>query len=81
MTINYISMRTTREPRVMKSDDGAAYDRVLKVRVDEIEPQVAFPLSRQCATHLRSGRVPLDQVFIGSCTNGRLDDLRLQRPF
>jgi 3-isopropylmalate/(R)-2-methylmalate dehydratase large subunit len=78
MTINYISMRTTREPRVMKSDDGAAYDRVLKVRVDEIEPQVAFPHSPDNVRPISGvGHVPLDQVFIGSCTNGRLDDLRL----
>jgi 3-isopropylmalate/(R)-2-methylmalate dehydratase large subunit len=78
MTINYISMRTTREPRVMKSDDGAAYDSVLKFRVDEIEPQVAFPHSPDNVRPISEvGHVPLDQVFIGSCTNGRLDDLRL----
>jgi 3-isopropylmalate/(R)-2-methylmalate dehydratase large subunit len=70
VTINYASTRSTREPRIVKSDEGAAYDRVLKVRVDEIEPQVSFPLSGV-------GLVQLDQVFIGSCTNGRLDDLRV----
>jgi len=78
MTINYVSMRTTKEPRVLKSDEGAAYDRVLKIRVDEIEPQVAFPHSPDNVRALSGvGFVQLDQVFIGSCTNGRLDDLRV----
>jgi 3-isopropylmalate/(R)-2-methylmalate dehydratase large subunit len=78
MTINYVATKTARAPRAMKSDDGAAYDRVIRVRANEIEPQVAFPHSPD---HVRPisgvGLVPLDQVFIGSCTNGRLDDLRV----
>jgi len=78
MTINYVSMRSTKEPRVLKSDEGPAYDRVLKIRVDEIEPQVAFPHSPDNVRALSGvGFVQLDQVFIGSCTNGRLDDLRV----
>jgi 3-isopropylmalate/(R)-2-methylmalate dehydratase large subunit len=78
MTINYVSMTTTREPRMLKSDEGAAYDRVLKVRVDEMEPQVAFPHSPDNVRPISGvGLVQLDQVFIGSCTNGRLDDLRV----
>ncbi len=78
MAINYVSTRSTREPRILKSDEGAAYDRVLKVRVDEIEPQVAFPHSPDNVRGISGvGLVQLDQVFIGSCTNGRLDDLRV----
>ena len=78
MAINYVSTRSTREPRILKSDDGAVYDRVLKVRVDEIEPQIAFPHSPDNVRPVsRAGLVQLDQVFIGSCTNGRLDDLRV----
>jgi 3-isopropylmalate/(R)-2-methylmalate dehydratase large subunit len=78
MTINNVATRTARAPRVMKSDEGAAYERVLKIRVDEIEPQVAFPHSPDNVRPISSvGVVQLDQVFIGSCTNGRLDDLRV----
>jgi 3-isopropylmalate/(R)-2-methylmalate dehydratase large subunit len=78
MAINYVSMRSTREPRILKSDEGASYDRVLKIRVDEIEPQIAFPHSPDNVRPVsRAGLVQLDQVFIGSCTNGRLDDLRV----
>ncbi len=78
MAINYVSTRSTREPRILKSDEGASYDRVLKIRVDEIEPQIAFPHSPDNVRPVsRAGLVQLDQVFIGSCTNGRLDDLRV----
>jgi len=78
MTINYVATRTARALRLMKSDEGAAYDKVLKVRVDGIEPQVAFPHSPDNVKGLSGiGLVRLDQVFIGSCTNGRLDDLRV----
>ncbi|MGE5838412.1 MAG: 3-isopropylmalate dehydratase large subunit [Deltaproteobacteria bacterium] len=78
MTLNYVATKTARAPRVMKSDEGAAYDKVLKVKVDEIEPQVAFPHSPDNVRAISEvGLVQLDQVFIGSCTNGRLDDLRV----
>jgi 3-isopropylmalate/(R)-2-methylmalate dehydratase large subunit len=46
--------------------------------VDTIEPQVAFPHSPDHVKPIsKVGHVALDQVFIGSCTNGRLDDLRV----
>jgi 3-isopropylmalate/(R)-2-methylmalate dehydratase large subunit len=78
ITINYISLRTAREPKIVKSDKGAAYDRVLEIRVDEIEPQVAFPHAPDNVRPISGvGLVQLDQVVIGSCTNGRLDDLRV----
>jgi len=78
MTINYVAVRTTRAPRILKSDQGATYDRVLKVKVDEIEPQIAFPHSPDNVRPIsKVGLVQVDQVVIGSCTNGRLDDLRV----
>ncbi|MDH4350474.1 MAG: 3-isopropylmalate dehydratase large subunit [Gemmatimonadota bacterium] len=57
-------------------DDDAVYDRVIKVSVSKLEPQVACPHTVdnvQSITQI-SGR-PINQVVIGSCTNGRLDDL------
>ena len=78
ITVNYVSTTSRREPMMLKSDEGAAYERVLTVRADEIEPQVAFPHSPDNVRPVsRAGRISLDQVFIGSCTNGRLDDLRV----
>jgi 3-isopropylmalate/(R)-2-methylmalate dehydratase large subunit len=78
ITMNYVSTTGKREPLIFKSDEGAAYERVLSVRVDEIELQVAFPHSPDNVRPVSdAGLVLLDQVFIGSCTNGRLDDLRV----
>ncbi|MFO7459239.1 MAG: 3-isopropylmalate dehydratase large subunit [Desulfatiglandales bacterium] len=78
ITVNYVSATSQREPLMFRSDEDAAYEKVLTIRVDEIEPQVAFPHSPDNVRPVSdAGVVPLDQVFIGSCTNGRLDDLRV----
>lgn len=77
-TEEYCRGRALREPVMMKSDEGAQYDRVIEIDVGAIEPQVAKP-------HLPSNTVPatelselkIDQVVIGSCTNGRIEDLRM----
>jgi len=78
ITHNYVKQRSAREGVFFKSDPDAAYERVLRINVEEIEPQVAFPHSPDNVRPLSAaGEIPLDQVFIGSCTNGRLDDLRI----
>lgn len=61
-----------------RSDDDASYDQVLDIDVTELEPMVTFgykpdqvkPVSEMAGT-------PLDQIYIGSCTNGRLEDIRI----
>jgi 3-isopropylmalate/(R)-2-methylmalate dehydratase large subunit len=76
-TSRYVKERCNREPSLLTSDPGAKYERVLEIGVDDIEPQVAFPHSPDNVRPLSQvGQVPLDQVFIGSCTNGRFEDLR-----
>jgi 3-isopropylmalate/(R)-2-methylmalate dehydratase large subunit len=57
-------------------DDDAAYDSVIKINVSKLEPQVACPHTVDNVQSVKqvSGR-PINQVVIGSCTNGRLDDL------
>ncbi|MCJ7596801.1 MAG: 3-isopropylmalate dehydratase large subunit [Desulfobacterales bacterium] len=78
ITYNYVNQRSDREGVFFKSDQDAVYERVLRINVDEIEPQVAFPHSPDNVRPISAaGEIPLDQVFIGSCTNGRLDDLRV----
>ena len=60
------------------SDDAAVYDRVLDINVSGLEPVVTYgykpdqvkPISEMVGT-------PVDQVYLGSCTNGRLEDLRV----
>jgi len=74
----YIEQRSGRKGHYLTSDPEAHYDNVIKISVDEIEPQVAIPHSPDNVHPISViGPVGLDQVFIGSCTNGRLEDLRV----
>lgn len=62
----------------LKSDPDAQYCDVITINVSEIEPQVAFPhLPSNARPVSKAGNVKLDQVVIGSCTNGRIEDLRV----
>ena len=65
-------------PRFFSSDPEAAYGQVREYDLKDIEPQVAFPhLPENTRPISRVGKVPIDQAVIGSCTNGRLEDLRI----
>jgi len=60
------------------SDDDAKYSAIKEYRVNKMEPQVAFPHSPENVRSISEvGNVPIDQVVIGSCTNGRLEDLQI----
>jgi len=62
----------------LKSDNDAAYDRTVDVDVSKMEPQVACPSSVDNVKPVSEvSNVPVEQAFIGSCTNGRIEDLRL----
>lgn len=77
ITRAYVTGRTIREPVFYSSDPGAEVEREVRVDVSKIEPQVAFPHSPDNVRAVSAaGKISLDQVFIGSCTNGRLEDLR-----
>jgi 3-isopropylmalate/(R)-2-methylmalate dehydratase large subunit len=77
ITLAFAAQRSRKMPLVCISDPGADYKKVIKVNVDNIEPQIAFPHSPANVKPLsQAGEIPLDQAFIGSCTNGRLEDLR-----
>ncbi|MBQ3554144.1 MAG: 3-isopropylmalate dehydratase large subunit [Clostridia bacterium] len=59
------------------ADDDAEYAETIEIDLSEIEPTVAFPhLPENTKTVREAGDVPIDQVVIGSCTNGRIGDLR-----
>jgi 3-isopropylmalate/(R)-2-methylmalate dehydratase large subunit len=78
ITFNYLAVRAGRKGTHLKSDQDASYERVIRFNGDGIEPQVAFPHSPDHVLPVSAAEpIPLDQVFIGSCTNGRLDDLRV----
>jgi 3-isopropylmalate/(R)-2-methylmalate dehydratase large subunit len=75
---SYLEGRTGREGIYFKSDLDAQYDEELQIDAGEIEPQVACPHSPDNVLSVSSvDPVPLDQVFIGSCTNGRMEDLKV----
>jgi len=62
---------------IYRTDKGAEYSRVIEYDVSKIEPQIAFPhLPSNTKPISQVGDIKLDQVVIGGCTNGRLDDLR-----
>jgi len=77
-TKEYVQYRAEREYTFYESDPDANYASVLEVDVGKIEPQVAFPpLPSNVRGLSKVGSIKIDQVFIGSCTNGRIEDLRL----
>jgi len=77
VTRAYAAGRGARKPVFYQSDEDAEYEKVLTFNVDALEPQIAFPHSPDNVRPVSRARdVRVDQVFIGSCTNGRLEDLR-----
>jgi len=78
ITRAYVSQRSPREGQYLASDREAVYERIIIIKVDHMEPQIAIPHSPDNVHPVSQvDHVPLDQVFIGSCTNGRIEDLRV----
>lgn len=76
ITLDYIKAHGAKEPVIFKADDDAEYDEVITIDLSEIEPTVSFPhLPENAKTFDQFGDIKIDQVVIGSCTNGRLEDL------
>lgn len=78
ITKEYLQNRTDREGVYLSSDLDAEYDRIVAINVDDMEPQIACPSTPDNVYPVSQvEKVALDQVFIGSCTNGRLEDLQI----
>lgn len=76
-TLAYIAEHSTRKPVVFTADEDAPYDAVYDIDLSAIRPTVSFPhLPSNTKTVDEAGEVAIDQVVIGSCTNGRLSDLQ-----
>ena len=74
----YVDGRAKRPYRSYEADADAVYAQILEIDASQIEPQVAFPHLPENTRPAASAReVQLDQAIIGSCTNGRLGDLRV----
>ncbi|HAV10155.1 MAG TPA: 3-isopropylmalate dehydratase large subunit [Dehalococcoidia bacterium] len=77
-TEKYLKGRAKHPCIVYKADDDAEYIRTIEYDVSTLEPQVSFPhLPSNAKPVSKVGNISIDQSVIGSCTNGRLDDLRL----
>lgn len=78
VTREYIKDRFKRNPIEYAADDSALYDKVYTIDLSKIRPMVAFPhLPENTKTIDEIGNIGIDQVVIGSCTNGRLSDLKI----
>ena len=77
-TLDYVEGRAQRDYKVYKSDEDAEYEEVIEYDLSEIEPQVAYPSLPENTRGISEVEdIRIDQAVIGSCTNGRLEDLRL----
>ena len=77
-TREYLNGRFKREIRVFEADADAEYERTIEVDLSALKPTVAFPhLPENTRTPEEWGDVKIDQVVIGSCTNGHISDLRI----
>jgi 3-isopropylmalate/(R)-2-methylmalate dehydratase large subunit len=77
ITEAYVADRAVRDYRFHEADPDARYAEIREYDVSRIEPQVAFPhLPENTRPISEVGDVPIDQVVIGSCTNGRIEDMR-----
>ena len=76
-TIAYMKEHSKKEYKIFEADEDAEYDEVIKIDLSTLKPTVAFPhLPENTKTVDEAGEVAIDQVVIGSCTNGRISDLR-----
>ncbi|KJE48978.1 MULTISPECIES: 3-isopropylmalate dehydratase large subunit [Acidiplasma] len=75
-TIEYLNKRVRGDYEIVKSDADAHYESIINIDADDIEPSVAVPNSPANVKPLSEVRVEIDQAYIGSCTNGRIEDIR-----
>ena len=81
-TIEYMNKHSKKQYQIFTADEDAEYDAVYEIDLAKIRPTVAFPhLPENTKTidEIKEKEIKIDQVVIGSCTNGRLEDLRIAR--
>ncbi|NMB43808.1 MAG: 3-isopropylmalate dehydratase large subunit [Clostridiales bacterium] len=75
-TLEYIKAHSQRQAIIFKADEDAEYEQTIEIDLSKIRPTVAFPhLPENTRTIDEVGDIIIDQVVIGSCTNGRLEDM------
>lgn len=79
VTLDYVKNRSEREYKVFEADSDAEYDSVVEIDLSTLEPTVAcphLPENTKTVGELDDDKIQIDQVVIGSCTNGRMEDMR-----
>ncbi len=75
-TLEYLKGRSEREPVIYTADEDAPYEKTVEMDLSKIEPTVACPhLPENTRPAKELGDIRIDQVVIGSCTNGRMEDM------
>lgn len=78
LTLDYIKERSTRQPKVYEADSDAEYTQTITINLSTLRPTVAYPHLPENTHPVEDARnIKIDQVVIGSCTNGRISDLRV----
>ena len=76
-TVEYIKGHSTKEYTIYDADEDAMYDEVIDIDLSSLKSTVSFPhLPENTKSIGNVGEVKIDQVIIGSCTNGRIEDMR-----
>lgn len=78
LAIQYIKEHSKRDFKVFEADEDAEYETVYTIDLSKLEPTISFPhLPENTKTFGMFDEIKVDQAVIGSCTNGRLDDMRI----
>ena len=76
VTISYMNERTERKPKIFEADADAEYEQSIEIDLSKIKPTVSCPhLPENTKNADELNNVKIDQVVIGSCTNGRMEDM------
>jgi len=81
ITKEFLADKTlAREPKIHYSDEDASYTKILEIDVANLDPVIAYPFlpsNGHSVVQAVADKIKIDQAFIGSCTNGRLSDLKV----
>ena len=77
-TLNYLKSHSSKNFTIYEPDEDAAYDKVYEINLSNLRPTISLPHSPQNTISIDEvDQIKIDQVVIGSCTNGRMEDLRM----
>jgi len=77
LTEEYIKDTVKGDYEAADADDDAKYSQVLRYDLSKLEPMVAYPFLPENGRPAKDSKVKIDQAYLGSCTNGRIEDMRI----